>query len=93
MSKLIFKPFGLIAGLGAGFTARKLFQRVWSVIDNERPPAPDERAAGMRRLALALAIEGAVFRLVKGLTEHGSRRAFAGLTGFWPGKKDKAKKD
>jgi hypothetical protein len=32
-----------------------------------------------------LLVEGAIFRLVKGLTDHGARRAFAGVTGTWPG--------
>ena len=34
---------------------------------------------------MALLVEGAIFRLVKGLTDHGARRAFAGATGTWPG--------
>ena len=37
------------------------------------------------KLAAALAIEGAVFRTVRGLADHGSRRTFARLTGSWPG--------
>lgn len=32
-------------------------------------------------------MEGALFRLVKGLAEHGSRRAFSRLTGKWPGER------
>ncbi len=34
---------------------------------------------------LADVVEGAIFRLVKGLTDHGARWAFAGATGTWPG--------
>ncbi len=37
------------------------------------------------KLIAALAIEGAIFRVVKGLTDHGARRGFASLTGRWPG--------
>jgi hypothetical protein len=33
----------------------------------------------------ALAVEGAVFRVVKGLADNGSRRGVARLTGRWPG--------
>jgi len=36
-------------------------------------------------LAVALMIEGAIFRLVKGLFDHGARRGFARMTGEWPG--------
>ncbi|HEU4706980.1 MAG TPA: hypothetical protein VFS64_07335 [Solirubrobacterales bacterium] len=34
---------------------------------------------------MALALEGAIFRLAKGLVDHGTRSSFAKLTGFWPG--------
>jgi hypothetical protein len=37
------------------------------------------------RDALALVIEGALFRLVKSLSDHASRRGFAKATGSWPG--------
>jgi hypothetical protein len=32
-----------------------------------------------------LLIEGAIFRLVKGLFDHAARRGFARMTGAWPG--------
>jgi hypothetical protein len=34
---------------------------------------------------MALEMEGALFRLVKGLAAHASRRVFSQLTGSWPG--------
>ena len=36
-------------------------------------------------LLAALAIEGAIFRLAKGLADRGARSGFASLTGSWPG--------
>jgi hypothetical protein len=36
-------------------------------------------------LILALAIEGAVFRAVRGLVDHSARRGFHRATGSWPG--------
>ena len=88
MSKLIFRPVSIVAGLLAGLIGKKLFQR--SVESRRRAGAAQARAAtrspiGM--LALALAMEGALFRLVKGLAEHGSRHAFSQLTGSWPGER------
>jgi hypothetical protein len=85
VSKLIFRPLSIVAGLLAGMTGKKLFQRLWSVLDKEEPPKPEQRPVSIRMLALALAMEGALFRLVKGLVDHGSRRAFSRLTGSWPG--------
>ena len=37
------------------------------------------------KLAAALAIEGALFSLIRGLVDHGARQAYLRLTGEWPG--------
>ena len=64
---------------------KKAFEQLWAVIDDEEPPEPDQRDAPKLKLVAALAIEGAIFRLVKGMTDYGARRTFAGATGSWPG--------
>jgi hypothetical protein len=87
MSKLIFRPVSIVAGLLAGLVGKKLFKGLWRVLDKHEPPKPEERPVALGMLALALAIEGALFRLVKGLAEHGSRHAFSQLTGSWPGER------
>jgi uncharacterized protein DUF4235 len=83
--KFVFAPVGIAAGLVAGFAARKLFDRIWSVFDREEPPEPDQREISYPKLIGALLLEGGVFRLVKGLTDHGTRVAFNRFTGRWPG--------
>ena len=37
--------------------------------------------------SLALGIEGAIFRAVRGLVDHEARRGFQRMTGSWPGEK------
>ncbi|HYC82082.1 MAG TPA: DUF4235 domain-containing protein [Solirubrobacterales bacterium] len=83
--KYLFMPVGIVAGLVAGMLGKKAFEKLWAVIDEEDPPEPDQRDAPTAKLVAALAIEGAIFRLVKGMTDYGARRAFAGATGSWPG--------
>jgi hypothetical protein len=83
--KFLFMPFSIVAGLVAGFLSKKVFDGIWGLIDEEEPPKPKHRARSTAKLATALAVEGAVFRLVRGLADQGSRRAFAGVTGSWPG--------
>lgn len=83
--KFLFAPIGIGAGLVAGFLANKAFEGVWGLVDDEEPPEPDQREIRMAKLVAALVVEGAVFRLVKGLTDHGTRSGFARLTGRWPG--------
>jgi hypothetical protein len=85
VSKLIFKPVSIAAGLVAGLIGKKLFHGLWRVVDDEQPPKPEENPVAIGKLVLALVLEGALFRLVKGLAEHGSRHAFSRLTGSWPG--------
>ena len=83
--KLIFAPIGIIAGLLAGLAAQKAFDRLWAIFDEEEPPEPDQRQIRYAKLIPALLIEGAIFRLTKGLVDHGVRGGFARLTGKWPG--------
>jgi hypothetical protein len=37
------------------------------------------------KLLAALVVQGAIFRLVRGLVDHGSRHGWRKLTGSWPG--------
>ncbi len=83
--KFIFTPFSLILGLVAGMIGKKIFEKAWGVIDNEEPPKPEHREFSWPKLISALLVEGAIFKLVKGLTDHGARTSFFKLTGSWPG--------
>lgn len=83
--KFVFAPIGIVAGLAAGFLAQKGFERIWALVDDEEAPEPSQSDAPMSKLVPALLIEGAVFRLTKGLVDRGTRRGFARLTGSWPG--------
>jgi hypothetical protein len=90
MAKIFFLPFGVVAGLLGGLASKKAFALAWGAIDDQEPPTPRQRRARMGKLALALALEGAVFRVTRGLIDYGSRRGFAGLTGAWPGDEEQS---
>jgi hypothetical protein len=83
--KILFTPFSILAGLGAGQLAKKLFDFVWSRFDDEDAPEPKYREIDGVKLVAALLVQGAIFRLVRGLADHGLRHAFARSTGAWPG--------
>jgi hypothetical protein len=83
--KFVFLPIGVISGLLAGQISKKLFDLVWSRIDDEEQPQPKHRDIDVLKLAAALVIEGALFRLVRGMVDHYARRGFAGVTGSWAG--------
>jgi hypothetical protein len=85
MSKVGFLPVSIGGGLLAGLIGKKLFAVIWGLIDDQEPPKPEHRRVHLGKLTLALIIEGALFSLLKGIVDHGSRHAFTRLTGSWPG--------
>jgi hypothetical protein len=87
--KILFTPIGVLAGLAAGFAAQKGFERIWAAIDDEDAPEVEEREVSYPKLAVALVLEGAIFRLVKGMVDRGARLGFASVTGRWPGEESR----
>ena len=83
--KFVFTPFSLALSLVAGVVGQKIFEKIWGLVDDEEAPSPHHREFSWPKLIAALLVEGAIFRLVKGLTDQGARRAFATATGSWPG--------
>ncbi|MFL5892313.1 MAG: DUF4235 domain-containing protein [Solirubrobacterales bacterium] len=88
MGKLLFIPFSIAGGLIAGFLSKKVFDLAWGVVDDEEPPEPEHRDVPWWKLAVALALEGAIFRMMRGLADRGSRLGFYRLTGSWPGEEE-----
>ena len=85
MSKLLFVPFSVIGGILAGIVGKKTFEALWGAFDDHEAPDPEHRDIPLKKLIPALLLEGAIFRAVRGLFDHGARRAFSKLTGNWPG--------
>jgi hypothetical protein len=88
MGKLLFIPFSVAAGLLAGWVGKRLFDALWGVVDDEEPPEPEHREVSWAKLAVAMAIQGAIFRAIRGLADHGSRHLFHRVTGSWPGEEE-----
>jgi hypothetical protein len=80
-----FTPIGLGIGLAAGQLAKKLFDKVWGLIQDEEAPRPKHREVPLAKMLLALVVEGAIARTVRGMVDHGTRHGWARLTGAWPG--------
>ena len=85
MQKIVFTPFSILAGLLAAFVGKLIFDRIWALIDDEEPPEPEDREISWVKLVAAMAIQGAIFRAVRGIAEHGARVGFQRWTGAWPG--------
>lgn len=85
MGKALFIPFSVASGFAAGFAGKKLFEVVWGMVDDQEPPDAEHREVEMRKMVLALALQGAIFTLARGLTDRAARKAFYRATGNWPG--------
>jgi hypothetical protein len=83
--KLLFIPISVAAAITAGMIGRKVFEFAWGRVDDAEAPHPKQREIGWAKLLIALVIEGAIFRAVRGTMDHAARSGFNRVTGTWPG--------
>ena len=85
--KLIYKPIGIALGIIAGLIGRRIFNFIWTKIDDEDPPKPTTEIAPWSKVLAAGALQGVIFRLVRVVVDRNGAQAWAYLTGVWPGEK------
>jgi hypothetical protein len=85
--KLIYKPFGIVMGLLSGLVAKKIFEAIWGIFDNEEPPKPTTQETTWPRVLGAAAVQGVTFKIVRAAVDRGGAKGFNYLTGVWPGEK------
>jgi Protein of unknown function (DUF4235) len=85
MSKLVYKPVGLVLGAAAGMLSGVVFRQVWRAVANEdsAPGATDEERA-WGEILIAAALQGAIFAIVRAAVDRGGAEGFRKLTGRWP---------
>ena len=85
--KLVLMPISIVAGLVAGKVSGRILERLWAVFSPDSPPNSKDRDIDLAKLAIAAAIQGAIFRVLKTASDQYTRRAFYRTTGKWPGEK------
>jgi len=85
--KLLYKPFGIIVGLIAGFLARQIFNQVWGHIDDREPPKATTEESSWSKVLGAAAVQGLTFSVTKAAVNRSGAKGFQRLTGIWPGEK------
>jgi TRAP-type C4-dicarboxylate transport system permease large subunit len=86
MAKVLYTPFGIVAGLIGGLLARSVFMQVWKAIAGEDdPPTPRQSEYSWKEILGAAALQGAIFSVVKAVVNRGGAKGFQKLTGSWPG--------
>jgi hypothetical protein len=88
MARILFAPLSILGGVLAGLVGSKIFEFIWGRIDDEEPPEPEHREVTWLKLGIALALQGAIFRLVRGAFDHGARTVFFRGTRTWPGEEE-----
>lgn len=87
-ARILYRPWGLVAGVVAGLVASQVFRRVWKRVDpdsSDDPPKPLQSEYGLQKVLLAAVIQGAIFSAVRALVDRGGARLFERWTGEWPG--------
>jgi len=83
----IYKPFGIILGILAGLAGKRIFNFVWTKIDDEDPPKPTTQETSWGKLLGAAAVQGVIFRMTRVVVDRYGAIGFNYLTGIWPGEK------
>jgi len=85
VSKIAYRPVGLLLGIGAGAVAGFVFKEVWKLAsgDDDAPNATDEDR-GWGEILAAAALQGAIFAVVKAVVDRGGAAGVRKLTGQWP---------
>jgi hypothetical protein len=85
--KLIYKPFGIVMGILAGLVSKRIFDFVWSKIDDEDPPKATTEVSPLPKVIAAAALQGVTFKVVRAGVDRAGARGYQHLTGVWPGEK------
>jgi hypothetical protein len=89
MTRILFAPLSIAAGIVAGLAGKWLFEFLWGRIDEEEAPEPSHHHATWPKVLLAAGLEGAIFRATRAATDRGARATFYRATGHWPGEEER----
>jgi hypothetical protein len=85
VSRLLYKPVGLVLGAAAGALAGVVFSRVWRLVSNEDgPPSATDEERDWGEILAAAALQGAIFAVVRAAVDRAGATGVRRLTGRWP---------
>ncbi len=84
--KFLYKPLGLLMSVLGGLLAARLFAQLWRLLPGTSGSAPESKDPdhSWREVAVAAALEGAVYGGVKAVVDRAGARGFERATGVWP---------
>ena len=84
---VVYKPIGIVLGLLAGLAGTRIFNFVWSRIDDEDPPKATTQEAPWSKILTVAAVQGVIFKVTRVVVARYGARGWSYLTGTWPGEK------
>ena len=85
--KALYKPIGLTLSLAAALISKRIFNFVWTKIDDEDPPKGTTQEADWSKILTAAAIQGVIFKLTRVVVDRYGAVGWNYITGTWPGEK------
>jgi hypothetical protein len=86
MTKVLYKPAGMLVSVLGGVLAGAIFKQVWKVaFSEEDAPEATDADRSWREVLLAAALQGAIFGLVTAAIDRGAAEGTRKVTGAWPG--------
>ena len=89
--RLLYKPFGIIAGLIAGRLGQKAFRSIWTKIDEAPPPKPSTGQGSVAKVVGSRALEAGVMAASAAAVDRLFAHWFHYFIGLWPKKPPKPK--
>lgn len=75
VTKIVYKPFGLVFSILGGILANVVFGQVWKrVSDAPTPPNATDEEYSTREVLLAAVLQGALFGLIKSAVDRAGMR-------------------
>ena len=84
---LIYKPIGIVLGILGGLVGKRIFNFVWTKIDDEDPPKGTTEQTSWVKVLGAAALQGVIFKTVRVVVDRYGAIGWSHLTGVWPGEK------
>ena len=86
MTRVLYKPVGMLVSVLGGVLAGAIFKQVWKLAfsEDDAPKATDADRS-WREILLAAALQGAIFGLVKAAVDRGAAEGTRKVTSVWPG--------
>jgi uncharacterized membrane protein YeaQ/YmgE (transglycosylase-associated protein family) len=85
--KILYKPFGIIAGMIGARLARSLFKSIWGTIDTAAPPRASTEYTTLPKVVGAAVVEAATTAATRATVERAGLKWFHFTTGIWAGEK------